>query len=603
MARFWHQSRKISRLAQRAALILSLSTSPLLAFDGSISVPGADEDLTALLTLATTSIAPEENNLDSARQILAAALTDYRTLVTVLYDRGYFSPVVSIRLNGREAANILPRDLGDEVSSVAVTIDTGPIYQFGPVQIAPLAEGTDLPKSFATGQTATTGAIRDAGNVAVQAWRNTGHAKAALGEQSVIARHDRQQLDVAIAVKQGPKLRFGKMSVAGDSGVRAEAVQRIAGFPSGEVFSPAKVRKVSSRLQRTGAFAGVTVSEAQTPNPDGTLDFTTTVVDQRLRRISLGGEYSSRNGLELSAIWTHRNLFGAAERLRLEGRIRNIGGPEDIDGILSFRLDEPAKLGPDTTLFWTGALELRNKPFYRLYSLSAGVGARHILANNFFVEVAGIPKFARSDDAFGDNRPFDLILLPVLAELDRRNDSLDPSRGYYAQALVRPMIGLRGSKTSATGILDGRVHLGLFSDRLVLAGRAKLGTTFGAEIEEISPEFLFYSGGAGTVRGQPYEGLGVPVGNSLAGGRSTFILNAEARVGITQTVSVVGFYDYGAVGAGEFIDDTAPSQAGAGVGLRYTVPGFGPLRADVAWPTLGNTGSGVQIYLGIGQAF
>ena len=207
------------------------------------------------------------------------------------------------------------------------------------------------------------------------------------------------------------------------------------------------------------------------------------------------------------------------------------------------------------------------------------------------------------NDAVGDNRPFDLILLPVLAELDRRNDSLDPSRGYYAQALVRPMIGLRGSKTSATGILDGRVYLGLFGDRLVLAGRAKLGTTFGAEIEEISPEFLFYSGGAGTVRGQPYEGLGVPVGNSLAGGRSTFILNAEARVGITQTVSVVGFYDYGAVGAGEFIDDTAPSQAGAGVGLRYTVPGFGPLRADVAWPTLGNTGSGVQIYLGIGQAF
>ena len=41
---------------------------------------------------------------------------------------------------------------------------------------------------------------------------------------------------------------------------------------------------------------------------------------------------------------------------------------------------------------------------------------------------------------------------------------------------------------------------------------------------------------------------------------------------------------------------------GAGLGLRYDT-GFGPIRFDVATPVAGDTGDGVQIYIGIGQAF
>ncbi len=39
-----------------------------------------------------------------------------------------------------------------------------------------------------------------------------------------------------------------------------------------------------------------------------------------------------------------------------------------------------------------------------------------------------------------------------------------------------------------------------------------------------------------------------------------------------------------------------------GVGLRYKTP-VGPIRLDVAGPVAGDTGDGVQIYIGIGQAF
>jgi translocation and assembly module TamA len=38
------------------------------------------------------------------------------------------------------------------------------------------------------------------------------------------------------------------------------------------------------------------------------------------------------------------------------------------------------------------------------------------------------------------------------------------------------------------------------------------------------------------------------------------------------------------------------------LGLRYATP-VGPLRLDVAMPVAGDTGEGVQFYIGLGQAF
>ena len=43
-------------------------------------------------------------------------------------------------------------------------------------------------------------------------------------------------------------------------------------------------------------------------------------------------------------------------------------------------------------------------------------------------------------------------------------------------------------------------------------------------------------------------------------------------------------------------------HSGAGVGVRYLSP-IGPIRFDVAGPTGGDTGEGIQVYLGLGQAF
>jgi translocation and assembly module TamA len=113
-------------------------------------------------------------------------------------------------------------------------------------------------------------------------------------------------------------------------------------------------------------------------------------------------------------------------------------------------------------------------------------------------------------------------------------------------------------------------------------------------------DYRFYSGGGGTVRGQSYQSLGITVNGNDTGGRSFLGLSGELRATVRKNIGVVAFADYGFIGEGSF-GGTGDSHAGAGLGLRYLTP-IGPIRLDVAAP-IGGTGSGAQVYVGIGQAF
>ncbi|MBC7156121.1 MAG: BamA/TamA family outer membrane protein, partial [Rhodobacteraceae bacterium] len=126
---------------------------------------------------------------------------------------------------------------------------------------------------------------------------------------------------------------------------------------------------------------------------------------------------------------------------------------------------------------------------------------------------------------------------------------------------------------------------------------------FGARLRETPRDMLFYSGGGGSVRGQPYQSLGVFVlrADQKSGGRSFFATSGEVRLDVTEAIGLVGFVDAGFVSPDEFLSE-GDWHSGAGLGLRYATP-IGPIRLDVAAPVSGTTGEGVQIYVGIGQAF
>lgn len=582
----------------------AVSGTPVAALETSLVVPDAPAELADRLVGASAVMAARSRGLSTVQELLAASLSDYRTLVQVLYDEGYFSPVVHIRMDGREAADIKPLNLPATVNRIEVTVDPGRPFRFGQAKIAPLAPETELPAEFAPGQAASTRILEDAAIAGQRGWRNAGHPKVRVGRQRIVARHREAELDADIELVPGPELRFGKMYISGQTAVRPESIYRIAGFPTGEVYHPDRVQRVGTRLRRTGTFNAVTLQERDQPNPDGTLDFDATFEDLPPRRLTFGASLSSRDGLDLSVMWMHRNLFGGAERLQAQARIRNIGGAEDVDGVVSIRLERPDRLGPDDSIFYLAELEKRNRTNYQILRGLAGLGVRRYFADDLYGEASFGLAYGKSDDAFGTDRVFRYAVLPVRLAWDKRDSKVSAERGFFLAAGLTPFTGLSGTESGGQVKLDARGYWSpMQSGRVVLAGRVQVGSVLNASLSGVSPDFLFFSGGAGTVRGQPYESLGVPVGTSISGGRSFLGFSAELRGHVTEKISLVGFLDGGAIDSTPLVGSGSTRHTGAGLGLRYDLGGLGPVRLDLAWPTSGTTGEGMQFYIGIGQAF
>jgi translocation and assembly module TamA len=561
------------------------------------------ERLRAASSALTTATRSEGQN--GAQELLAAALSDYRTLVQVLYDAGHFAPQINILLDGREAARIQPLNAPRQINHVHITVVPGPSFRFSRAEVAPWPHSSDVapPAEFAPGKPATTGVLRDAGAAGLTAWRRAGHPKVRLAQQAITANHRTHTLDARLTLAPGAQLRFGELRLAKPSAVRAKAIRKIAGLPSGEIYHPDLVARSATRLRRTGAFSSVTLRAEEQPNPDGTLDYIATVEDMPPRRLTFGAQISSSDGVELTTSWMHRNLFGGAEKLRFETRLSGLGSSNDIDGRIALRLDRPATLGPDDNLFYLLEAERLDEEHYTATQGLGGIGVRRVYSDHLFAE-AGIGfNSILARDAFGKRR-FKYVAGFLRAEYDRRNSRVDATGGYFLNARLTPFLGLDGTDDGLQIKLDGRVYHGLGgNDRLVLAARAQLGSVIGPSLSNTSPTLLFFSGGAGSVRGHEFQSLGIPVGTNSAGGRGYLALSTELRGRLSDKLSLVGFFDIGYVDSDAFVSSSSASHSGAGLGLRYDVAGIGPLRVDFAYPIDGGTDDGLQFYIGIGQAF
>ena len=573
------------------------------ALDVDLALSG-DEDMADEVRGASLLLGPEGEDLSAPQDVLASARADYTRIVGRLYARGYFAPVVSILVDGREAAGIAPLDAPDRIERVVVQVVTGPPFRLGTASIAPLAPGTELPEDFVSGAPASTGIIREAATAAVTRWQEVGRARADVSEQSVVARHPTSTLDVALAIRPGPVVRFGNVSVSGAENVRTGRILQIAGIPEGEIYDPAEIERAETRLRRTGTFRAVAVEEPESSPRGEVMPLDITVVEALPRRIGAGAEINSNTGLALQGYWMHRNLLGGAERLRFDVAVEGIGTQVEDDGIdyrASALFTRPATFRSDTDLSFRIAVERVEEPNYRADRLVLGPELTRYATDDLTL-TAGVELLVEeSEDATG-RRTFQQVSFPVSAEYDRRNDALDPTDGYYAQATARPFAGFGDSETGARATLDLRGFQAFGpEDRVVAALRFEFGTVVGSSIEGTPPGYLFYSGGTTTVRGQPFQSLGVPVGDEIVGGLSRAVVQSEVRFAVTEKIGAVGFLDAGFIGEDSF-GGTGEIHAGAGLGARYKT-GIGPIRLDVGLPVAGDTGNGVQLYIGIGQAF
>lgn len=576
----------------------------------------ADGDLERRLQRASSLWQDRDKPASGAAGLIAKARGDYRRLLAALYTQGRYGGTISILVAGREAADLPPDTELPDPASVTIAIDPGPVFLFGRTEIINRApppvdpqDVVELPeeKGFRPGEIARSGVILDAERLAVEAWRQQGHAKAEAIERRVAAAHDRDIVDTTLVIEPGRKAGYGPVAVQGTERMDPGFVAFMTGLQTGAEYDPDDLKRANDRLQRLGVFRAARLEEAEAIGDNGLLPITVVVQERLPRRFGVGGSYSTVDGAGFEAFWMHRNLFGRAERLRFEGKVAGLGNsfdPEDLTYRAGVSFVKPGVYTPDTD-FSTSIFGDREvlEPYTR-NAVTADAGFTQIFSEHLSARILAFAEYAKfDDDVFGEREFVSAGLLGGVI-LDQRDDKVDPTSGYYLEGVAQPFYEFNYGNAIASFTAEGRTYYGFGKERpIVLAGRLKLGSIAGAPISEIAPDKLFFAGGGGSVRGYAYRNIGVPTDGEITGGRSLIEASAEVRAKVTDTIGVVAFADAGLVGEDSLPDFSEEVQVGVGLGLRYYT-GLGPIRLDLATPLNPRSGDpDVAFYVGIGQAF
>jgi translocation and assembly module TamA len=578
-------------------------------------VTGADEELAERLRAASNLHSQRDSPPSGTSGLLARARGDFARILAALYRHARYGGTIEIRVAGQPPDALEPDAALPDPVPVTVRIEPGPLYHFGRIAI-------DNPPPFTTAETRRLESPGELGLVAglparstaitaaevslIAAWRQLGHPMAEIASRDIVADHRTRLVDVRLVVAPGPPAFFNGVMVTGTERMDPAFVAYMTGIAAGEEYDPDAVEEAVERLRRLQVFRSVRIEEAEALLPGGFLPLTVRVAERPPRVFGVGVSYSSIDGGTLEGYWTHRNLFGRAERLRIEGHVRRIAGtdPDDFDYLAAAQFTRPGVLTPDTD-FVTRIEALRENPdAFDRRSVSARAGLTHRFSPQLAGEASVQVERSRIDDAFGE-RDFLLASLPGELTYDSRDEQLDPKEGLRATLFAEPFHDFEGG----TSALRTRGQISSYwaldsAGRFVLAGRLAAGAVAGAALRDIPSDRLFLAGGGGSVRGYEFQGIGVrlPTGE-LVGGRSLIEASAELRARVTDQIGIVPFVDVGAVNDDIVPDFSEDLRVGVGVGLRYHTV-LGPIRLDVAVPLDPQPGDpDFALYVGIGQAF
>lgn len=587
------------------------------AYGVSVEVSPANVALEAAVQNASALWRDRDKPASGAAGLLASARTDYRRIVAALYADGYYGGTVSILVDGAEANDLAPdASLGDP-ANVQIRVQTGDQFRFGAIEIVNQAPATldesdvvAAPSSagLSTGEVARSGAIKRAARLAVEAWHQLGYAKAKIAGQDIVADHRLKVVNVSLVVEPGPSATIGSITIEGTVDMNADFVVRQTGLVTGQAYDPDDIAQAKKRLSALNVFGVVTIKEAKEIQRDGSLPLTIIVQERKQQRVGVGATYSSTDGVGIEGFWQHRNLFGGAERLRLDAKLAGIGFPvksADFDYYFGGTFTKPGILTPDSNLIASLNAQHTVLTNYTETSVEGRLGLSQTFSNEFAGELGIGAKRANFWDATHGERNFSVWSSYGALTYDTRDDPSKATGGLFASVAAEPFYESEYGNAALLLETEGRSYMDFGSNGdFVLAARLKMGFLIGPSIAQTPPDKLFFAGGGGSVRGFSYRSIGVEgPGGSVTGGKFLTEASVEARARITQDIGVVGFVDAGYVTADTFVGLATGTRIGVGAGLRYNT-GFGPIRLDGAIPLNKRPGDpDYGLYVGIGQAF
>ena len=591
------------------ALALVAALAPIAAGRADVpyrtTIKGATEsDLSGLLDQVSQLKALENRPPPSDEALRRRAEGDLGRLADAAHSLGYWDAQLSYKV-----------DTADHPAQVTVTVTPGPLYHVDTLTIlGPDGKPLPLPPTHAplplkSGDVARTEPVIAAENALLTAFGNNGHPFAKAEKRKVVIDHATHTMAVTYTIAPGPATRFGAVKIAGLKNLNPGYVERRLRWQRGEAYNATEVEQTRRALIESGLFSTVRITPTPDPANPGTALIAIDATERPHRTIGAGVGYNTSQGAAAKVFWENRNLFGNAEYLRLSAtggqQVYALNGNFRRPDFLIKRLDflATAEIANYTPTAYHSRRALTTLGVERSFTrdLVGGVGLQLEKAN--VEELADEPAIITSAQR---TQRYALVALPGYLKIDESDNLLSPTRGYRAQLSVTPShIFSSADLNYVSNQVSASTYLPLGENtRAVLAGRAALASLDGAPLLQLPADQRIYVGGGGSIRPYAYQTAGpLAPNNDPIGGKSSLVLNFEARVKVTQTIGVVPFID-----AGSYYEKSVPQLSnrlfyGVGLGLRYYTA-FGPLRLDLATPLYRRpSNSPIQVYISLGEAF
>jgi len=550
-----------------------------------------------------SALEADRKNPANAAQIGRRSRADADLLAELLRSQGYYDAAVEPRT-----------ERVDGGLRVILTADAGQQYRFVTVDLPGLAaagpEAAKLRESFAVkaGDPVIAADVIAAGTALARALGQNGFAEAKIGEQQIEINHQTRFASLVLPLDPGPVARFGVIRVSGQPPFSARHVTTIARFKRGDLFKQSKIDDLRRALIATTL---VSSAEIQIVPKDGGRVVDLAVKLEPAPSHTIAGElgYGTGQGARVEVSWTDRNFFNPEGALTL----RAVAGTKEQLAAVQFRRsnflrrDQVLNLGASAGHQKFDAYEARTVLLSGNIERQSNFIWQKKWTWTYGAEVLGTDEQgAFSLSGIKETRRFFIAALPLGLGYDGSDNLLDPTRGFRLSGRLSPELSLHGgSFIYARTQVDASAYHPV-SDSVVLAGRIRLGTIFGASAFDVAPSRRFYSGGGGSVRGYGYQQLGPKdVDGDPIGGRGLAEFGLEARIRLNQfggNFGIVPFFDGGSLTTNS-LPTLANMRYAAGLGVRY-YSSFGPIRIDVGVPLNRQKGDGpVAVTVALGQAF
>ena len=491
--------------------------------------------------------------------------------------------------------------------------------------------------------------------IALQTYYNDlGYAESVVSHQ-VEFTADKSGATVRYGVQEGPKVDVDEVIVEGNTYTETDVILRKSRLDKGDPYSLRSLLEAQRNLYRLGIFQRVELDDRIADTGVAERDVVISVAEGR--NLTVGGSvaYSDFDGYGGSLSVSHRNLFGTAryagveavyftkrQRFALSYQEPFIFGYDIPVQVTIFQGEEERRPSPDSAPFanfrrlgtfveatrvvgdqtqWSLRYE------YRLVECVVQDPTRVPEDQNDLCNAAtGVGEFPLEDFPLEAQEIQISSITPVFF-FDKRNDPLNPSRGFFTSVAAEYAFPLFTAQTNfLKGFVQSAWYLPL-TERSQLAFSGRLGT-----IEPLKPRDepggvvpyaeRFLAGGENTHRAFETDSLGIfcdpdtpppceptlirtPDGDIVAvGGNGMALISAEYRFPIFGQLRGATFVDAGNVFAdGDDIFDVNNFRYGAGFGLRYLTP-VGPIRGDIGWKLDRKEGEEpYAAFLSLGYAF